>query len=60
MLLKGGAREIASLPPQAHDAVAAIYREAITTTFVAGAIVAALALLVLLFLPERPLRTTRQ
>jgi EmrB/QacA subfamily drug resistance transporter len=60
MLLKGGAREIASLPPQAHDAVATIYRHAISTTFVAGAVVAALALLALLFLPERPLRTTRQ
>ena len=60
MLLRGGAREIAGLPPQAHDAVASIYRDAIASTFVAGAIVAALALLALIFLPERPLRATRQ
>jgi len=58
MLLKGAAQEIAALPPAAHDAVAAIYRHGIATTFVVGAIVAALALVALLFLPERPLRTT--
>ncbi len=60
MLLKGGAQEIAALPPAAHDAVAAIYRHGIATTFVVGVAVAALALITLLFLPERKLRTTHR
>ncbi|MCW5746940.1 MAG: MFS transporter [Alphaproteobacteria bacterium] len=60
MLLKGGAREIAALPPAAHDAVAAIYRHGVATSFAVGAVVAALALLALIFLPERPLRSTHR
>jgi len=60
MLLKGGIQEVAALPPEAHVAVAAIYRHGIALTFIVGAIVAALALLTLLFLPERPLHTTRR
>ncbi len=60
MLLKGAIQDVAALPPQAHDALAAIYRHGIAITFVAGAAVAALALFTLLFLPERPLQSTRR
>jgi len=60
MLLKGAIQEVAALPPEAHGAVAAIYRHGIALTFVVGAGVAVLALLALLFLPERPLQTTRR
>ncbi len=60
MLMKGALQDIANLPAAAHDAVAAIYRHGIATTFSVGAAIVALALVALLFLPERPLRTTHR
>jgi EmrB/QacA subfamily drug resistance transporter len=47
---------IAELPPEAHAAVLAIYRHAIATVFVTGVCIIGIAFVVLLFLPELPLR----
>jgi hypothetical protein len=52
----GGAGGIAGLPPELHDFVAAAYRQAIGATFATGAVIAGLSLLLLLLLPEQPLR----
>jgi EmrB/QacA subfamily drug resistance transporter len=60
MLLSGGAQEIIALPQPFHDVVVDIYRHGIALAFMAGALVAALSFLSMLFLPERPLRTTRK
>ena len=54
----GGAGGIAGLPPELHDLVAAAYRQAIGATFATGAVIAGLGLLLLLLLPEQPLRDT--
>jgi EmrB/QacA subfamily drug resistance transporter len=48
---------LAAQSPAAHAAAVALYRHAIVTVFVAGDAVMAVALLAILFLPERPLRT---
>jgi predicted MFS family arabinose efflux permease len=48
---------ISALPETQRIAVVHAYREAIGSTFVLGAIVAGLGLLVVLALPERPLRS---
>lgn len=52
----GGAGGIAGLPPELHDLVAAAYRQAIGTTFATGALIAGFGLVLLLLLPEQPLR----
>jgi hypothetical protein len=52
----GGAGGIAALPPELHGLVAAAYREAIGTTFATGAVIALFGFVLLLLLPERPLR----
>ncbi|HEY3911746.1 MAG TPA: MDR family MFS transporter [Stellaceae bacterium] len=52
----GGAGSLAGLPPAAHLLVAAAYRQAIGTTFATGAVIAGFGLVLLLLLPERPLR----
>jgi EmrB/QacA subfamily drug resistance transporter len=52
----GGAGGIALLPPELHSLVAAAYRQAVATTFATGAAVAGFGLVLLLLLPERPLR----
>lgn len=44
------------LSPAAHSLLAAAYRNAIGTTFAAGSVIAGLGLLLLLLLPEKPLR----
>jgi EmrB/QacA subfamily drug resistance transporter len=51
---------IAALPPEAHAAVLAVYRHAIATVFVTGVCIIGIALIVLLFLPELPLRADRK
>jgi hypothetical protein len=53
---RGGAGGIAALPPELHGLVAAAYRRAIGTTFATGAVIAGFGLVLLLLLPERPLR----
>ena len=52
----GGAGGIAGLPPALHGLVAAAYRQAIGTTFATGAAIAGIGVVLLLLLPERPLR----
>jgi hypothetical protein len=42
--------------PELHSLVAAAYRQAIGTTFATGAVIAGFGLVLLLLLPERPLR----
>jgi EmrB/QacA subfamily drug resistance transporter len=55
--LKGGLQQLTALAGPAHDAAVAIYRQALSATFLADVVVAALALGFLFFLPELPLRT---
>jgi EmrB/QacA subfamily drug resistance transporter len=52
----GGAGGIAGLPPELHNLVVAAYRQAIGTTFATGAVIAGFGLVLLLLLPEQPLR----
>jgi hypothetical protein len=52
-------QEIAALPDVQRLAVIAAYRHAISTTFLVGAIITAMAFALVLFLPEKPLRTAR-
>jgi EmrB/QacA subfamily drug resistance transporter len=59
-LLELGVGQIAHIPPAQHEVLMGAYRHAIATTFITGAGVAALAFCVVLFLPERPLRSTNQ
>ena len=56
VLTHGGMDEIAALPPSQHALVLAAYRTALSTTFLTGAAVAALAFVVVLFLPDRQLQ----
>jgi hypothetical protein len=48
---------IAHLPPAQHAAVVNSYAHALSATFLAGAAIAGCAFLLVLFLPERPLRS---
>jgi len=57
-LLELGVQQIATLPPAQHSLLLYAYRQAVATTFLTGAGVAALAFTIVLFLPERPLRST--
>jgi len=57
-LLEQGVQQIAKLPPAQHDLLLNAYRHAVATTFLTGAGTAALAFCIVLFLPERPLRST--
>jgi EmrB/QacA subfamily drug resistance transporter len=57
-LLQLGVQQIASLSKEQHATLMNAYRHAIATTFLTGAGIAALAFTVVLFLPERPLRST--
>ncbi|MCE0522500.1 MAG: MFS transporter [Methylacidiphilales bacterium] len=56
-LLELGVQQIASLPPAQHALLLNAYRHAVATTFLTGAGAAALAFTIVLFLPERPLRS---
>jgi EmrB/QacA subfamily drug resistance transporter len=55
-LLHLGVLEMAKLPMAEHALLMNAYRNAVATTFLAGAGAAALAFAIVLFLPERPLR----
>jgi EmrB/QacA subfamily drug resistance transporter len=50
---------IAHLSPAEHAAVVGAYAHALSATFLAGAVIAGCAFVVVLFLPERPLRSGR-
>ena len=54
----GGVTAIASLPAAQRAIVFSAYRLGLSHAFAAGAVIAAMGLLVVLFLPERPLRGT--
>lgn len=56
-LMEQGIREIAALPPAEREIVKDAYRHAISTTFIMGSIIIALAFILVLFLPEHPLRS---
>ena len=56
-LLEAGVQEIAAIPPAQHAVLIDAYRHAIAATFLTGAGLAALAFIIVLFLPERPLHS---
>jgi hypothetical protein len=58
-LAEQGVRQIAQLPVLQRDLVLAAYRNAISSTFLAGAVVAAAAFAITIFLPEKPLKSAR-
>jgi EmrB/QacA subfamily drug resistance transporter len=58
-ILEQNMQQIAALPEVQRLAVVAAYRHAIATTFLVGAIITAAAFVLVIFLPEKPLRTSR-
>jgi EmrB/QacA subfamily drug resistance transporter len=57
-ILELGVTQLASIPADQHVILMNAYRHAIATTFLTGAGIGALAFGIVLFLPERPLRST--
>jgi len=57
-ILEMGVQQIAKIPAAQHAVLVNAYRHAIATTFLTGAVTAAFAFVIVLFLPERPLGTT--
>jgi len=55
--LDQGLEQIAKLPSAQREALALAYRDAIAATFLAGTVFAAVALVVVLLLPELPLKS---
>lgn len=58
-VVEQGIQQIAQLPVLQRAAVLAAYRDAISSTFLAGAAVAVIAFVITLFLPEKPLKSSR-
>lgn len=58
-LMEQGIQQIAQLPPAQKEAVIAVYRHAISTTFSVGAVIIAAAFFLVLMLPEYPLKSAR-
>ena len=58
-IVEQGLQQIAQLPVAQKDAVIAAYRHAISTTFLVGSVIIALAFALVLFLPEHPLKSSR-
>ncbi len=56
-LMEQGVQQIAALPPAQHDLVIGAYRHAISTTFLLGSIIMVLSFILVLYLPEHPLRS---
>ncbi|KAA0699364.1 MFS transporter [Neorhizobium sp. P12A] len=56
-LTEGNVGALANVSPETQAAALVVYRRAVATTFTAGTIIVLLALIVLFFLPEVPLRT---
>lgn len=52
-------QQFANLPAAAHEAVSAAFRQASVETFSVSTVIVALAFAVVLFLPDRPLRSAR-
>ena len=60
-IMSGGTQDldhVAHLPAAQHAAVVAVYAHALSATFLTGAAIAGCAFLLVLFLPERPLRSS--
>lgn len=57
-LLEQGIQQIEKLPAVQKETVIGAYRHAISTTFLLGSIVIALAFVLVLFLPEHPLKSS--
>jgi EmrB/QacA subfamily drug resistance transporter len=57
--LEMGFQQMSSLPAAQREVLIHAYRHAIATTFLTGAAIAAAAFCIVLFLPERPLRSSR-
>lgn len=55
-LMSTSAKQLAAIPAPEHQVLVDAYRQAIAHNFLTGAGIAALALLLVCFLPERPLR----
>lgn len=55
-LLDAGVQQVAQMPPALASAVTGFYRAAIGSTFLVGGVIAGCAFLLVLFLPELPLR----
>jgi EmrB/QacA subfamily drug resistance transporter len=58
-LVEQGLNQIAMLPAAQREAALAAYRVAISTTFLAGAAIAAAGFVAVVFLPEKPLKLAR-
>jgi EmrB/QacA subfamily drug resistance transporter len=58
-LMEQGLQQIAALPAAERELVREAYRHAISTTFLAGSLLIACAFILVLFLPEHPLRSAR-
>jgi len=58
-LMEQGIQDIAALPAAQREIVLGAYRHAISTTFLVGAVITALAFALVLFLPEHPLKSGR-
>ncbi|MDL2404997.1 MDR family MFS transporter [Rhizobium calliandrae] len=56
-LTESGLRQLSTASPETHATAIALYRHAIAMAFATGTVIVAVALVVLLFLPELPLRT---
>jgi EmrB/QacA subfamily drug resistance transporter len=56
--LEMGFQQMSQLPAAQREMLIHAYRHAISTTFITGAAIAAAAFCIVLFLPERPLRST--
>jgi EmrB/QacA subfamily drug resistance transporter len=57
-LLEQGIQQIEQLPVAQKEIVVGAYRHAISTTFLLGSVVIALAFILVLFLPEHPLKSS--
>jgi hypothetical protein len=58
-LMEQGLQQIAALPAAERELVKEAYRHAISTTFLVGSLIIAGAFILVLFLPEHPLRSER-
>jgi len=58
-LVEQGIQQIAQLPAAQKELIIAAYRHAISTTFMVGSAIIAMAFLLVLFLPEHPLKSSR-
>jgi hypothetical protein len=56
-LVEMGMQQIAQLPQAEREVIIALYRHAIGSTFLVGSVITAMALVLVLFLPEHPLRS---